>query len=186
VLEQNYEYVLVPPTSCSRIHRKQIGVLQRTVALSGSLQSFDANQLVIRQEGRNGDGDGAARGNVKDIQFRRVAEGFDPKPTLVWKLATRRWASRLIEVALNQNGHPASTAADYKTLLECQRLPSSISVAGSDQLISRRGRTRTRKLKLILAGDVRRVEQTRGGMKYRACQRPGECSGAGFRGEGVF
>src|SRR5258708_2059131 len=56
VLEQNYEYDLVSADKLlEKYIDKQLGVLTKDGSrYSGSLLSFDANQLVIRQEGEKG------------------------------------------------------------------------------------------------------------------------------------
>src|SRR6266850_2003785 len=92
VLEQNYEYDLVSADKLlEKYIDKQIAVLTKDGSrYSGRLLSFDANQLVIRQDGEKAEIVMVQRGdNVKDIQFGALPEGLITKPTLVWKLATR-------------------------------------------------------------------------------------------------
>src|ERR1017187_9957456 len=118
VLEQNYEYDLVSADKLlEKYIDKQIGVLTKDGSrYSGSLLSFDANQLVIRQEGEKAEIVMVQRGdNVKDIQFGALPEGLITKPTLVWKLATEKVGQQLIEVAYQTAG--INWQADYNATL---------------------------------------------------------------------
>ena len=80
VLEQNYEYDLVSADKLlEKYVDKQIAVLTKDGSrYSGKLLSFDANQLVIRQDGEKSEIVMVQRGdNVKDVQFGALPEGFD-------------------------------------------------------------------------------------------------------------
>ena len=79
VLEQNYEYDLVSADKLlEKYIDKQIEVLTKDGShYQGTLQSFDGNQLVIRQRGREG------RGN-RDGATRRQCEGHS-----IWRIAGR-------------------------------------------------------------------------------------------------
>ena len=118
VLEQNYEFDLVSADKLlEKYIDKQIAVLTKDGSrYSGSLQSFDANQLVIRQEGEKAEIVMVQRGdNVKDIQFGALPEGLITKPTLVWKLATEKVGRQLVEVAYQTAG--INWQADYNATL---------------------------------------------------------------------
>jgi hypothetical protein len=162
VLEQNYEYDLVSADKLlGKYIDKQIAVLTKDGSrYSGSLLSFDANQLVIRQEGDKAEvvqpeivmvqrGD-----NVKDIQFGALPEGLITKPTLVWKLATEKVGQQLIEVAYQTAG--INWQADYNATLNPN--DTKLDLGGWVTINNQSGATyKDAKLKLI-AGDVRRVQ----------------------------
>ena len=156
-----------PPTSCSEKYiDKQIAVLTKDGSrYSGSLLSFDANQLVIRQEGEKAEIVMVQRGdNVKDIQFGALPEGLITKPTLVWKLATEKVGQQLIEVAYQTAG--INWQADYNAMLNPN--DTKLDLGGWVTINNQSGATyKDAKLKLM-AGDVRRVaadggEQRAGG-----------------------
>jgi hypothetical protein len=165
VLEQNYEYDLVSVDKLlEKYIDKQITVLTKDGSrYSGSLQSFDVNQLVIRQEAgivmvQRGD-------NVKDIQFGALPEGLITKPTLVWKLATEKVGQQLIEVAYQTAG--INWQADYNAILNPS--DTKLDLGGWVTINNQSGATyKDAKLKLI-AGDVRRVQpQIETTVMYRA------------------
>jgi hypothetical protein len=165
VLEQNYEYDLVSADKLlEKYVDKQITVLTKDGSrYSGSLLSFDANQLVIRQEGDKAEiakpeivmvqrGD-----NVKDIQFGALPEGLITKPTLVWKLATEKLGQQLIEVAYQTAG--INWQADYNAILNLN--DTKLDLGGWVTINNQSGATyKDAKLKLI-AGDVRHEESPR-------------------------
>jgi len=159
VLEQNYEYDLVSADKLlEKYIDKQITVLTKDGSrYSGSLLSFDANQLVIRQEGEKTGIVMVQRGdNVKDIQFGALPEGLITKPTLVWKLATEKVGQQLIEVAYQTAG--INWQADYNAILNPN--DTRLDLGGWVTINNQSGATyKDAKLKLI-AGDVRRVERS--------------------------
>lgn len=160
VLEQNYEFDLVSADKLlGKYIDKEITVLTKDGSrYSGSLLSFDANQLVIRQEGEKGGIVMVQRGdNVKDIQFGALPEGLITKPTLVWKLATEKVGQQLIEVAYQTAG--INWQADYNAILNPN--DTKLDLGGWVTINNQSGATyKNAKLKLI-AGDVRRVQQPR-------------------------
>jgi len=157
VLEQNYEYDLVSADKLlEKYVDKQIAVLTKDGSrYSGSLLSFDANQLVIRQEGEKAEIVMVQRGdNVKDIQFGALPEGLITKPTLVWKLATEKVGQQLVEVAYQTAG--INWQADYNATLNPN--DTKLDLGGWVTINNQSGATyKEAKLKLI-AGDVRRVQ----------------------------
>ena len=164
VLEQNYEYDLVSADKLlEKYIDKQIAVLTKDGSrYSGTLLSFDANQLVIRQnidkaEVQQNPGEivMVQRGdNVKDIQFGALPEGLITKPTLVWKLATEKAGQQFIEVAYQTAG--INWQADYNATLNAK--DTGLDLGGWVTINNQSGATyKDAKLKLI-AGDVRRVQ----------------------------
>jgi hypothetical protein len=157
VLEQNYEYDLVSADKLlEKYIDKQIEVLTKDGShYLGTLQSFDGNQLVIRQAGEKAGIVMVQRGdNVKDIQFGALPEGLITKPTLVWKLATEKVGEQLIEVAYQTGG--INWQADYNAVLNAK--DTALDLGGWVTINNQSGATyKDAKLKLI-AGDVRRVQ----------------------------
>lgn len=158
VLEQNYEYDLVSADKLlEKYIDKQIEVLTKDGSrYSGTLLSFDGNQLVIRQADEKAGIVMVQRGdNVKDIQFGALPEGLITKPTLVWKLATEKVGEQLIEVAYQTAG--INWQADYNAVLNAG--DTAIDLGGWVTINNQSGATyKDAKLKLI-AGDVRRLQQ---------------------------
>jgi len=154
VLEQNYEYDLVSADKLLDKHiDRSIAVLTKDGSrYSGTLLSFDSAQLVLRQDEQlvmiqRGD-------NVKDIQFGALPEGLITKPTLVWKLATKKTGRQLIEVAYQTGG--LGWQADYSAVLNAD--DTHLDLGGWVTIRNRSGATyEDARLKLI-AGDVRRVQ----------------------------
>ena len=184
VLEQNYEYDLVSADKLlGKYIDKQITVLTKDGSrYSGSLLSFDANQLVIRQYGDKGDLAMIQRGdNVKDIGFEALPGGLITKPTLVWKLATEKLGQQLIEVAYQTGG--ITWEADYNAVLNAK--DTQLDLNGWVTVNNQSGATyKDAKLKLI-AGDVRRVEQARPVRMY-AAKAVGATAEAGFEEKAFF
>lgn len=157
VLEQNYEYDLVSADKLlEKYIDKQIAVLTKDGSrYAGRLMSFDANQLVIRQDDEKSEIVMVQRGdNVKDIQFGVLPEGLITKPTLVWKLATEKTGRQLIEVAYQTGG--INWQADYNALLNAK--DTALDLGGWVTINNQSGATyKDARLKLI-AGDVRKVQ----------------------------
>lgn len=157
VLEQNYEYDLVSADKLLQKYiDKPIAVLTKDGSrYRGTLLSFDSNQLVLRQDDGKGEILMVQRGdNVKDIQFGALPEGLITKPTLVWKLATAKVGSHLVEVAYQTGG--LNWQADYNAVLNAR--DTHCDLTGWVTINNQSGATyQEAKLKLI-AGDVRRVQ----------------------------
>ncbi|MGD1018486.1 MAG: DUF4139 domain-containing protein [Verrucomicrobiia bacterium] len=187
VLEQNYEYDLVSADKLlEKYIDKQLEVLTKDGSrYSGTLLSFDGNQLVIRQADEKGGIVMVQRGdNVKDIQFGALPEGLITKPTLVWKLATEKVGEQLIEVAYQTGG--INWQADYNAVLNPN--DTKLDLGGWVTINNQSGATyKDAKLKLI-AGDVRRVQPPQSRMYALAGiaqNRPG-LGAAGFEEKAFF
>jgi hypothetical protein len=186
VLEQNYEYDLVSADKLlEKYIDKQIEVLTKDGSrYSGTLLSFDGNQLVIRQADEKAGIVMVQRGdNVKDIQFGALPEGLITKPTLVWKLATEKVGEQLIEVAYQTAG--INWQADYNAVLNAK--DTALDLGGWVTINNQSGTTyKDAKLKLI-AGDVRRVEQQQLMNAPRAAiMKFGAGEGGGFEEKSFF
>lgn len=186
VLEQNYEYDLVSADKLlEKYIDRQIEVLTKDGSrYSGTLLSFDGNQLVIRQADEKAGIVMVQRGdNVKDIQFGALPEGLITKPTLVWKLATEKVGEQLVEVAYQTAG--INWQADYNAVLNAK--DTALDLGGWVTINNESGATyKDAKLKLI-AGDVRRVQQPRPQVAmgaYRASDMAKEA--AGFEEKSFF
>ncbi|HXI85781.1 MAG TPA: DUF4139 domain-containing protein [Verrucomicrobiae bacterium] len=185
VLEQNYEFDLVSADKLlGKYIDKQIAVLTKDGSrYSGSLLSFDANQLVIRQEGEKAEIVMVQRGdNVKDIQFGALPEGLITKPTLVWKLATEKVGQQLIEVAYQTAG--INWQADYNAILNPN--DTKLDLGGWVTIHNQSGATyKDAKLKLI-AGDVRRAQQPQPMLMAGAMRKMAVENEAGFAEKAFF
>jgi hypothetical protein len=185
VLEQNYEFDLVSADKLlEKYIDKEITVLTKDGSrYSGNLLSFDAGQLVIRQEGEKGGIVMVQRGdNVKDIQFGALPEGLITKPTLVWKLATEKVGQQLIEVAYQTAG--LNWQADYNAILNPN--DTKLDLGGWVTINNQSGATyKDAKLKLI-AGDVRRVQPQQQMFVGRAMAQSAVSDEVGFAEKAFF
>jgi hypothetical protein len=185
VLEQNYEYDLVSADKLLQKYiDKQITVLTKDGSrYSGTLLSFDPNQLVIRQYGEKGDLAMVQRGdNVKDISFEALPEGLITRPTLVWKLATEKLGKQLVEVAYQTAG--INWQADYNAVLNAK--DNALDLNGWVTVNNQSGATyKEAKLKLI-AGDVRRVQPPQRLYAMKARAMAAEADAAGFEEKAFF
>ena len=186
VLEQNYEYDLVSADKLlEKYIDKPIAVLTKDGSrYAGTLQSFDPNQLVIRQEGEKAEIVMVQRGdNVKDIQFGALPEGLITKPTLVWKLATEKTGQQLIEIAYQTGG--ISWQADYNAVLNAK--DTQLDLGGWVTINNQSGATyKDAKLKLI-AGDVQRIQpQVQSGIYAPRAMMKAAPAGGGFEEKSFF
>ncbi len=172
LLEQNYQYDLVSADKLLRKYiDKPIEVFCPGKSYAGSLLSFDARQLVLR-EGAGGIVMVQRPDNVRDIRFKRLAEGLLTRPTLVWKVHTEKPGRHLAEVTYQTHG--VNWHAEYVLVLNKDDTAADIS--GWVSVDNRSGKTyRDAKMKFI-AGDVRRVQPqpvaTPGPPRARAASQP--------------
>jgi len=153
LLEQNYQFDLV---SADKLLKKYvdrpIDVIAAGRTYSGTLLSFDGDQIVLKEETGNivmvqrGD-------NVKDIRFKMLPEGLLTRPTLLWKVATAKPGRHLAEVSYQTFG--VGWHAEY--VLVVNKDDTAADMTGWVSVQNNSGKTYTdAKLKFI-AGDVRRV-----------------------------
>ena len=157
VLEQNYEYDLVSADKLLQKHiDQQITVWTRDGShYTGRLLSFDPKQLVLRQGDLRGGIVMIQRAdNVKDIQFDKLPAGLITKPTLLWKLATQKTGSHLVEVAYQTGG--LNWRADYNAVLNPE--DTALDLSGWVTINNQSGATYLDARLKLIAGDVRRVQ----------------------------
>ncbi len=158
VLEQNYEYDLV---SAEKLLEKYIDrdITVKTIGgttYSGKLQSFDASQIVLDQGTRGSGGLAMIQRpqNIVDIQFGPLPEGLITRPSLVWKVATTKPGTQLVEIAYQTQG--ISWVADYNLVLSPDETKADLG--GWVTINNQSGGTyKNARLKLV-AGDVNRVQ----------------------------
>ena len=179
VMEQNYEFDLVSADKLlQKFLSKEITVITKDgKAYSGTLMSFDENQIVLMK-------DGAVTmvhrpDNVQDIQFPELPEGLITKPTLVWLVDAKKRGKHDTEVAYITNN--INWNVDY-TLVTNQD-DTMIDLSGWVTINNRTGAAyKDAKLKLI-AGDVHRVQPPQ---PVRRGLAPGAPAGAGAFEEKAF
>ncbi|MCJ7543761.1 MAG: DUF4139 domain-containing protein [Phycisphaerae bacterium] len=156
LLEQNYQYDLV---SADKLLQKYIDMPIEVVCgettYSGTLLSFDAQQLVLQRQ------EGLAMvqrpENVRDIRFKDLPEGLITKPTLVWLVHTEKPGRHLAEVAYQTGG--MTWHAEYVLVLNPDDTAGDLS--GWVSVENNSGKTyRDARLKFI-AGDVRKIIERR-------------------------
>ncbi len=155
VLEQNYEYDLVGADKLlSKYIDRELNVTtQDGRSYRGALLSFDRSQLVI--QGVDGKLYMVQRqDNITDIKFEALPEGLLTKPTLVWKLATKKPGEHKTQVAYQTSG--LSWHADYNVVLNED--DTEMDMTGWVTINNQSGASyKDAKIKLI-AGDVRKVQ----------------------------
>lgn len=155
ILEQNYEYDLVSADKLlAKYVDKPLSVFTKDGKVyMGTLLSFDAGQLVLKQ------GDGklvmvARADNVQNLEFGALPEGLITRPTLVWQVWTERQGKHLAQVAyLTDN---ITWKADYTAVTNQD--DTAVDFAGWVTITNKSGaRYADARIKLI-AGDVHRVQ----------------------------
>ncbi len=161
LLEQNYQFDLV---NADKLLQKYIDNELEVIAggkgdkaepahYSGTLMSFDAGQLVLKEK----DGNLVMiqrADNVRDIRFKALPEGLLTKPTLLWQVATQKPGKQLAEVSYQTGG--VNWHAEYVLVLDGD--DATADLTGWVSMENHSGKTyRDAKMKFI-AGDVRRVE----------------------------
>ena len=160
LLEQNYQFDLV---NADKLLQKYIDSELEVIAggkgdkaepahYPGTLMSFDAGQIVLKEK----DGNLVMiqrADNVRDIRFKALPEGLLTKPTLLWHVATEKPGKQLAEVSYQTNG--VTWHAEYVMVLDGD--DATADLTGWVSVQNNSGKTyRDAKMKFI-AGDVRRV-----------------------------
>ncbi len=157
LLEQNYQYDLVSADKLLKkyIDRK-IEVICEGKSYAGTLLSFDAGQLVLRSK------DGGIimvqrADNVRDIRFGALPGGLLTRPTLLWKVFTRKPGMHTCEVTYQTGG--LGWHAEYVLVLGGDDATADLS--GWVSVNNTSGKTYNKAKLKFIAGDVRRVQPTR-------------------------
>jgi hypothetical protein len=155
LLEQNYQYDLV---SADKLLQKYIDkpldvvVKDKDKAYSGTLMSFDGNQLVLKEDTGNLVMIQRAD-NVRDIRFKSLPEGLLTKPTLLWQIGGGKAGEQTAEVSYQTGG--LNWHAEYVMVLGADDTTADLS--GWVSVQNNSGKTyKDAKLKFI-AGDVRKI-----------------------------
>ena len=158
LLEQNYQFDLV---NADKLLQKYIdkdleiiaggkGEKAEPTHYSGTLMSFDAGQLVLKEKEGNLVMIQRAD-NVRDIRFKALPEGLLTKPTLVWHVQTEKPGKQLAEVSYQTGG--VNWHAEYVMVLDGD--DATADLTGWVSVQNNSGKTyRDAKMKFI-AGDVR-------------------------------
>ena len=157
LLEQNYQFDLVSADKLLRKYiDKPIDVVCKDKTYSGTLLSYDAGQIVLKEDG------GIAMiqraDNVRDIRFRVLPEGLLTRPTLLWNVFTLKPGKQLAEVTYQTGG--VNWHAEYVLVLNPSDTAADLS--GWVSVQNNSGKTYTNARMKFIAGDVRRVEPSSG------------------------
>ncbi len=157
LLEQNYQYDLVSANKL--LHKyidRKIEVICEKQTYSGVLLSFDAGQLVLRSK------DGGIimvqrADNVRDIRFGALPGGLLTRPTLLWKVHTKKPGKHTCEVTYQTTG--LGWHAEYVLVLGGDDATADLS--GWVSVNNTSGKTYNKAKLKFIAGDVRRVQPRR-------------------------
>ena len=173
LLEQNYQYDLV---SADKLLYKYIDrnveVVVPGKTYSGTLLSFDGNQIVLKEEG--GITMVQRADNVRDIRFKELPEGLLTRPTLVWLVASDKPGPQLCEVTYQTGG--VQWHAEYVLVLAED--DKSADLSGWVSVQNNSGKRYVDAHMKFIAGDVRKIVDqlnTRGPVIKKD---PGDRSGA--------
>jgi hypothetical protein len=113
VVEQKFRYDLASPeTLLSRYVDHEVSVITEKGDVSGTLMSYDSQQLVIKTNDTKHPIHIVRRGeNVRDIKFGPLPEGLVTRPTLMWKVKATKAGDHEAEVSYRTAG--LSWNADY-------------------------------------------------------------------------
>ena len=173
VLEQNYQYDLADADRLlSRyLNHEVTAVLKGGDTRTGTLLSFNDGSLVLASDA------GAVvvnRREVRDIRLGKIPGGLVVKPTLVWRLASRRSGDERTEISyLTDN---IKWHAEYVAVVNQD--DSGLKLDGWVSLDNRSGATYEKARLKLVAGDVHRVRPVRpivpmeGGRFAKAVARP--------------
>jgi len=157
ILEQNYEYDLV---SAAKILGKYVDnritvFTKDEKVFEGTLLSFDAENLVLGSEGKQGHVTVVSRENVRDVSFPSLPGGLITKPTLVWKILSESAGDNEVEVSYLTDG--LTWHAEYVAISDLK--DQNLGLAGWVSVDNTSGATyKDAKLKLV-AGKINRVRE---------------------------
>jgi hypothetical protein len=154
--EQNYQFDLVSADKLLKKYIDQpIDVICKDKTYSGTLLSFDAGQIVLKEK------EGVAMvqraDNVRDIRFKDLPGGLLTRPTLVWLVTTDKPGKHLSEVTYqtgNVNWH-----AEYVLVVNPD--DTKADLAGWVSFENNSGKTYTNAKLKFIAGDVHRAPEPR-------------------------
>ena len=152
--EQNYQFDLVSADKLlTKYIDKPIDVVVTGKTYSGSLLSFDAAQVVIKED--SGITMIQRADNIRDIRFKVLPEGLLTRPTLVWLVDSEKGGKQLVEVTYQTGG--MGWHAEYVMVLN--GADNAADLTGWVSVQNNSGKMyKDAKMKFI-AGDVRRVQE---------------------------
>ncbi|MEN6357204.1 MAG: DUF4139 domain-containing protein [Armatimonadota bacterium] len=158
ILEQNYQYDLISPDnilnksvgqrvvftnfSMDGSMRQQEGILLNPPANGGIVIRTDDGNLVMNPSGQ--------------ITLKQMPEGLHPKPTLNWLVASNKACDQNVEISYITDG--IGWKADYVALVN--KDDSALDLAGWVTLNNQSGATYQNAKLTLMAGDVRRMQNT--------------------------
>lgn len=151
--EQNYQFDLISADQLlNKYIDKPIDVVVTGKTYSGTLLSFDAAQVVIKED--SGITMIQRADNIRDIRFKVLPEGLLTRPTLVWLVATDKPGKQLVEVTYQTGA--LNWHAEYVMVLNgddtAADLTGWVSVQNNSGKLYKDARMK------FIAGDVRRVQ----------------------------
>ena len=184
VIEQNYEFDLVSADKLlDKYIDKEISVITKQgQKYTGTLMSFDAGQLVVRND--KGLYMVQRPDNVQNVEFGALPEGLLTRPTLVWKVATEKPGPHLSQVTYQTQG--LSWQADYSAVVNAD--DTGMDLSGWVTVTNRCGATFKDAHLKLMAGDVRRIQPVQPPMAMAAMDgaAKGRGGGGGFEEKTFF
>lgn len=158
VLEQSFDYDLGSvDTLLGRYVGQTIVLITEQGETRGTLLSFDANQLVIQTEDAAMPVQIVQRGkNLRDIRFGALAGGLVTKPTLSWKLKTKKGGDHLVEVTYQTRG--IAWSADYTVVLSADA--KKVDFSGWLTVANQSGAPFKAATLRLVSGDIHRAQAT--------------------------
>lgn len=166
ILEQNYQYDLISPDnilnksvgqrvvftnfSMDGSMRQQEGILLNPPANGGIVIRTDDGNLVMNPSGQ--------------VTLKQMPEGLHPKPTLNWLISSNKPGDQNVEISYITDG--IGWKADYVALVN--KDDSALDLAGWVTLNNQSGTTYDNAKLTLMAGDVRRIQDTYDAPRYKA------------------
>lgn len=162
LLEQDYNFDLVNADKLLEKHL-DLGLkasMKGGSVVEGTLLSFDGAQLVLKKA--SGSVTMLNRAEVTNLDFAALPGGLLTKPTLVWKLESKK--SGKLPLTLTYMTGGISWHAEYvATLADDEK---SLDLNGWVSLDNRSGATYEDATLKLIAGDVNRVQPAQDNMQY--------------------
>jgi hypothetical protein len=155
ILEQNFQYDLV---NANRLLEKYVDqpievVTKQDNKYSGTLMSYDDQQIVIAGDPKGGPENMIHRENVRDVTFPKLPAGLITKPTLVWRLTCTKPGKHLTNLTYLTNG--VNWLADYVMVTNAN--DTAIGLSGWVTITNTSGAGYENAALKLIAGEVHRV-----------------------------
>lgn len=185
VLEQNFQFDLASPDKILDRYidqdvRAVVNAGNSTETVSGRLISKTGNQLVLKTQ----DGVRILNSPIPQIQLGELPGGLITRPTLVWKLTSKKAGKQNLRLGYQTEG--ITWRADYNLLLNGNDTAADISAWVS--LMNLTGADYKDATLKLIAGDVQRIQPQahREGAMYKSMVLDAKQEAPGFQEKSFF